>query len=332
MPDLLLFARRYTCLLFLLTLPLSGLQAEWYKQTENIMGTLVNVELWHGDPLQARACAQQVFSEMHRIDALMSPYKADSEISTVNREAALNPVRISHELYDLLLRAQTFSTLSDGAFDITFASIGQHYDYRAQKSPGSDKIAQQLINIDYHHVNLKDSSVTFSRPGVRIDLGGIAKGYAVDRAIRIVKQCQIKSALVSAGGDSRILGDKNGRPWMMGIQHPRKEQQVALMLPLSNSAISTSGDYERFFLRNGERIHHIINPSTGRSAKNSWSASVIGPDATSTDALSTTLFILGAEEGIKLIDSLPDIDAVIIDSNGVIHYSSGLLDPQDLTD
>lgn len=332
MSAVLYVARRTACLLFLLTLPVSEIQAEWYKHAENIMGTRVHVELWHADALQAGACSQLVISEMHRIDALMSPYKKDSEISMVNRDAALAPVKISEEFFELLVRAQTFSKLSHGAFDITFASIGRHYDYRAQKLPGNDEIARQLANIDFHNLILQNSSVAFTRPGVKIDLGGIAKGYAVDRAIQIVKQCGIQSALVSAGGDSRILGDKNGRPWMMGIQHPRKKQQVALVLPLSNSAISTSGDYERFFLRNGERIHHIINPTTGTSAKNSWSASVIGPDATSTDALSTTLFILGAQEGIKLINSLQDIDAVIIDSRGVIHYSSGLLNPQNSND
>ena len=160
-----------------------------------------------------------------------------------------------------------------------------------------------------------------------IDLGGIAKGYAVDRAIHILQKCGIQQALVSAGGDSKILGDKQGRPWMIGIQHPRKKQAVALSIPLTDTAISTSGDYERFFLSNDERIHHIINPQTGKSAKQSWSATVIGPDAITTDALSTTIFILGAEKGLKLINSLDNIDAIIIDSSGVVHYSSGLENP-----
>jgi len=188
-------------------------------------------------------------------------------------------------------------------------------------------INKSLDAVDYHHLKLEDHSVRFSRPGMRIDLGGIAKGHAVDQGIEILKSCGIQHAIVTAGGDSRILGDRRGREWMMGIRHPRQKDQLALSIPLSDVAISTSGDYERFFLTDNGRIHHIINPDTGKSAKRSWSASVIGPDATTTDALSTTVFILGAEKGLDLINSLQDIDAIIIDSNGVVHYSSGLLDP-----
>lgn len=292
-----------------------------------MMGTRISVESWHSSDTQASSCNRQVFSNMHRIDALMSPYKKDSEISAVNRNAAIAPVKVSKELYQLLLRAIDISELSAGAFDITFASVGRYYEYRQQKQPDDALIASQLGNIDYHHLVLKDGTVAFSRQDVQIDLGGIAKGHAVDQGIRILQGCGIEHAIVTAGGDSRILGNKKGRPWIMGIQHPRDKKQLALALPLSDSAISTSGDYERFFLRNGERIHHIIDPQTGRSAKNAWSASVIGPDATSTDALSTTLFVLGAKKGMQLINSLDDIDAIIIDSQGVVHYSDGLEEP-----
>ena len=133
--------------------------------------------------------------------------------------------------------------------------------------------------------------------------------------------------MVSAGGDSRIIGDREGRPWIIGIQHPRDPDGIALRLPLSDSAVSTSGDYQRYFIDNGERIHNIINPKTGRSASASWSTTVIGPDAMTTDALSTTIFILGAVKGLALVESLAGIDAIIIDSNGKVHYSSGFQDP-----
>ena len=184
-----------------------------------------------------------------------------------------------------------------------------------------------LPRIDYRKLMLQNQTVKFALPGMRIDLGGIAKGHAVDRAIEIARQCGIPHAVISAGGDSRILGDKQGRPRIFGIQHPRRTDELVLRLPLSNTAISTSGDYERFFIADDERIHHIINPQTGRSAKTSWSATVIGPDATTTDALSTTVFILGPQKGLQLIESLPGIDAIIIDSNAQIHYSSGLQEP-----
>ncbi len=305
----------------------SPAQAEWLRESENIMGTRVAVELWHekGDEQKAGLCAGRVFDEMRRIDALMSPFKPDSEVSAINRDAAIEPVTVSPELYALIQRALEFSKLSNGVFDISFASIGYRYDYRRGIRPDDRQIRASLDNIDYRQIQLQDGRIRFLRPGMRIDLGGIAKGYAVDRSIELLKQCGIRNALVSAGGDSRLLGDRHGRPWIIGIRHPRREGAVALRLPLDNSAISTSGDYERFFLSNGERVHHIINPSTGKSARKSWSSTVIGPDATTTDALSTTLFILGAEAGMKLIDQLDGLDAIIIDARGKIHYSSGLM-------
>ncbi len=312
--------------LFLSTLSLLA-QAEWLRENENIMGTRVAVELWHepGERQQAARCAGRVFDEMRRIDALMSPFRPDSEVSAINRDAAIEPVAVSPELYALIQRSLEFSRLSHGAFDISFASIGYRYDYRRGIRPDDREIRAALDNIDYRQIELKDGHIRFRRPGMRIDLGGIAKGHAVDRSIELLRQCGIRNALVSAGGDSRLLGDRHGRPWIIGIRHPRREGAVALRLPLDNSAISTSGDYERFFLSDGERVHHIINPRTGKSAHNSWSSTVIGPDATTTDALSTTLFILGAGAGIKLIDQLDGLDAIIIDDRGKIHYSSGLM-------
>ncbi|MDX1335552.1 MAG: FAD:protein FMN transferase, partial [Gammaproteobacteria bacterium] len=186
--------------------------------------------------------------------------------------------------------------------------------------------------INYRHIRLgqQNSTVAFDKQGVRIDLGGIAKGYAVDNGIRILRECGMTNALVSAGGDTRLLGDRAGRPWMTGIQHPRKRPGVAVVLPLSDAAISTSGDYERFFIDdNGERHHHIISPKTGKSVSETISATVIGPVALMTDALSTTLFILGAEKGLPLIETMPEFDAIIIDASGKMHYSKGLLPPEE---
>ena len=175
---------------------------------------------------------------------------------------------------------------------------------------------------------ISGNKIRFGNDAVRINLGGIAKGYAIDRAADIIGQCGITQAMVSAGGDSRIIGDRKGRPWVIGIKHPRDPEAIAIRLPLTESAISTSGDYERFFIENGNRVHHIINPATGRSATSSWSATVVGPDALTTDALSTTLFILGAVEGLALIETLEGIDAIIIDSDGKVHYSSGFEAPE----
>ncbi len=314
-------------LLILLLACAGQLQANWSKQSQDIMGTLVYVELWSQSQIQAENCSDKVFTEMHRIDALMSPYKSNSEIFAINQQAVSKAITISTELYSLIRQSIQFSEISMGAFDITFASIGFRYDYRSHKKPDSNTINQQLKTINFRNLILDNQSIKFAMQGMSIDLGGIAKGYAVDRAIETLKQCGIQQALVSAGGDSRLLGDRRGRPWMIGIQHPRNKQAIALSIPLSNTAISTSGDYERFFITDNERIHHILNPETGTSAKKSWSATVIGPDATTTDALATSIFILGSRKGLELINSLNNIDAIIIDSDGVIHYSTGLENP-----
>lgn len=301
--------------------------AGWSQQARDVMGTRVSLELWHSQPMVAEQCGLQILDEFERLDRLLSVYRPDSEVSKVNRHAATGPVLISDELLTILRRARDFSELSSGAFDITYASVGYRYNYRDGIKPSDEEITRELPHIDFRKIRLVDNTVRFAEQGIRIDLGGIAKGYAVDRAIGIASECQISNGIVTAGGDSRIIGDRGGRPWMIGIQHPRDPQKIALKVPLDDTAISTSGDYERFFVSNGERIHHIIDPKTGKSAGRSWSASVIGPDAMTTDALSTTLFVMGPEAGMSLINGLLDVDAIIIDNQGKVHYSAGLTEP-----
>ena len=306
------------------------INAEWFAYEQTIMGTRTAVEL-HAETEQiADKCSQLAFNEMKRIDALMSPYKENSELSKINREASDKAVKISPEFFNLLQRSIEFSEMSDGAFDITFASIGFLYDYRNNKRPSDEKIGQQLDAVNYKNIKLDETqkSVFFSHKNTKIDLGGIAKGHAVDNAINILSNCSIKNALVTAGGDSRILGDKIGRPWVMGVKHPRDDKKVVVSIPLSNAAISTSGDYERFYIEDGKRYHHILQPSTGKSVDHSWSVSVLANDALTSDALSTTLFVLGTKKALQLINSLKDIEAIVIDSNGKMFYSSGLMPPE----
>ena len=320
--------RSFACLaqsvsLAMLLLVSANSQADWFRYQSSAMGTEISVELWHGQSSHAKNCAERVFAEMRRIDALMSPWKPDSDLSSINNNAAIMPVQASTEIYDLIQRSRDFSELSSGAFDITFASVGHQNDYRLRKKPDNNTLSSKLPAINYNHIDLHDGKVFFRHSNVRIDLGGIAKGYAVERGIGILRDCDIQSAMVSAGGDSKIIGDHGGRPWSVGIKHPRQPEKTMVTLPLSDIAISTSGDYERFFIDNGERVHHIIDPSTGLSAGNSWSTTVIGPDATTTDALSTAIFVLGVGDGLALIEQQAGYDAVIVDDQGKMYYSSG---------
>jgi thiamine biosynthesis lipoprotein len=312
-------------LCLLLVLPLQA-GADWHRQEAAIMGTAITVELWHTDASQGSLLTQTVMNEMQRIDNLMSTYKDDSELSAVNANAARQAVPVSSELLVLLARALEFSETTDGAFDITYASAGKFYDYRAGKKPDDDQLQAVLPAIDYRHVqiNRDAGTVRFSVPGVRVDLGGIAKGYAVDRAVRLLQAAGIEHALVTAGGDTRVIGKRWNRAWNVGIRDPRNKQGVVTMVPLEDMAISTSGDYERFFIEDGVRYHHIINPGTGTSSSEVRSVSIIGQDATTTDALSTSVFVLGVDAGLQLVDTLHGIEAIIIDNQGQMHYSTGL--------
>lgn len=301
--------------------------AVWYEESEGIMGTEVAVKLWHDNEAQAKQCAARVFNDMRRIDALMSPYIETSEVALLNRQAAKAPVKVSAELFQLIATAQGISQLSGGAFDISFASVGKYYDYRNKQQPDAAKIQSLLAAIDYHQIQLDQAtrSVRFLHPQLQIDLGGIAKGHAVDQAIRLLRECGVQHAIVSAGGDSYLLGDKRGYPWFVGIKDPRNTEQQAVNLPLQDIAISTSGDYERFFFDGTQRVHHIISPKTGHSAAELQSVSILASDSTTADALSTTVFVMGLEKGMALIDSLSGIDAIIIDNHHKLFYSADLM-------
>jgi FAD:protein FMN transferase len=257
----------------------------------------------------------------------MSTYKPTSEVSLVNAKAADGPMHISKELFDLLVTAKEYSVITDGAFDITYASVGYMYDFRKHIHPDEAQIDKALPAVDYRHVLLdpKNQTVQFSQKGVRIDLGGIAKGYSVDRGIDVLKARGFTRMYVGAGGDSRIVGDRFGKPWMVGIRDPRKgEGEVITRIPLVDAAISTSGDYERFFEENGVRYHHIIDPRTGHSASKVRSATVIGPYATRTDGLSKTAFVLGPEKAMEIYNRIDDIDAIIVKLDGTVIYSKGI--------
>jgi thiamine biosynthesis lipoprotein len=219
--------------------------------------------------------------------------------------------------------------LTRGAFDITYDSIGQHYDFREGLRPDEDTVAAELPRLNYRFVepNRADSTIRFTEAGVRINLGGIAKGYAVERGIEVLRRFGVSNARVTAGGDSRLLGDRRGQPWMVGVQNPRDRTRVAVTMPLEDEAISTSGDYERFFEEDGERYHHIIEPTTGQPAGEVRSTTIIGPDAVLTDALSTSVFVMGVDQGLRLIATLPDYEGIVIDAEGQMFYSDGLRPP-----
>lgn len=300
--------------------------AEWQTKTAGIMGTNIQAEVFHPDPSLRQRALEQVMLEMERINQLMSPYIETSELSLLNRQAGISAVKVSDEMFKVLSLSKELSELSNGAFDITFASVGYLYNYREKQRPDEQSIDALLEAIDYRHVVLDASaqSVYFSHADVKIDLGGIAKGYAVDSAIEALKKMGIEHALVTAGGDTRLLGDRVGKPWIVGIRDPRNKDKQAVVIPLQDSAMSTSGDYERYFEEDGKRYHHILSPKTGRSSYEVQSVSIIGPLSVYNDALSTAVFVMGLQDGIGLINTLPEFEAIVMDNERRMHYSSGL--------
>ncbi len=295
-----------------------------------MMGTEISVYLWHDDPVAGNEAVEAVFSEVARINQLMSTYVEDSRISQINREAADGPVEAGPELTHLIIRSLDMSRLTLGAFDITYDSVGQHYDFRERRHPDAATIEKELPLIDYRlvHADPVKNTVSFAAQGVRINLGGIAKGYTVERAVDLLRQRGVSNGIVTAGGDSRLLGDRRGQPWVVGIRDPRKEGEVAIRIPLVDEAISTSGDYERYFEEDGKRYHHILQPATGEPAYGVHSATIVGPDAVITDGLSTSVFVMGVDKGLRLIATLPDYEAIVIDAEGRLFYSDGLRPPE----
>jgi thiamine biosynthesis lipoprotein len=308
----------------------SSARADWVRREEVAMGTRIFVEAWHDDPVRGEQAIDAVMEDMHRIDALMSHYKPDSQLSQINARAALEPVVVDPELFDLIRTSVRYSEMTEGAFDITYASVGYLYDYPHHVHPTEAQIKAALPGVYYRNLVLDPAqhSVKFAREGMRIDLGGIAKGYACDQGVEILRRFGIAHAVVTAGGDTRLLGDRRGRPWLIGIRHPDDKSKVVLTMPLANVGISTSGDYERFFDEGGVRYHHIIDPKTGRSPSGVRSVTIIGPTATDTEGWSKGVFIKGPVEGLRLLEQHPQMDAVIVDSTGKVWYSKGLVPPK----
>jgi len=279
------------------------------KQTEMIMGTLVEITVIPGNEKAIR----EAFEALRKVDALMSTYKEDSEISILNREGK---AQVSEETLEVIEDAIKFSNLTDGAFDITCRPLINLWKRakKEEKVPTEEEIEEAISLVDYQRIILEANQIRLEKKGMQIDLGGIAKGYAVDKAIEALKKNGIKRALVNAGGDLYALGtDRQGEKWQIGVQDPREEDKIIDIIKVKDKAVATSGDYRRYFSLEGKRFSHIVNPKTGLTVQDvPMSVTIIGPDATTTDALSTGVFVLGPEEGMKLIESLPEVEGMII--------------------
>jgi thiamine biosynthesis lipoprotein len=314
----------------------------YVTRTSTAMGTFLQVRLYFDRPaaehtaeLEAAAGAQidRSFAEIRRLEALMTTWRDDSDVSRINRAAGGAAVVVSPEVFEVVERSVEYSKLSGGAFDITFYGLKGlwHFDDDLRPElpdPAELRRRLPLVNWRKLYVDRAHHSVRLGKPGMAINLGGIGKGYAVDAAVRLLKAAGYADGMVQAGGDLMLFGSKHGQPFMAGVRDPRSAdpQDYFAVCPVLDHAFSTAGDYERSFIREGRRYHHILDPRTGYPATAARSVTIFAKDATTADGLDDAVLILGAERGLALIESIADAGAIIVDGDNRVHVSKRLTD------
>ena len=294
------------------------------------MGAEARLTAWTEDGAAARAAFDEVFQELDRLESLMSVWRADSDVVRLNEAAGRAPVTISPDVMEVLRAAREMSDATGGAFDVTFGAFADVWKFdhdQDDRIPSDAQIQARLPLVNYRDLELDAGKRTavLRRTGMRVHLGGIGKGYAVDRAASILRQRGIRDFLIQFGGDLYAGGRRGDRPWRAAIQDPRGPVgRTFASLDLSDSSFSTSGDYERYFVHDGVRYHHIMDPRTGRPARGARSVTIVARNATTADALSTGVFALGPAAGMELLERLPDVEGVIVTDRNEVLVSSGL--------
>jgi thiamine biosynthesis lipoprotein len=294
-----------------------------------MLGTEVNISIVAPSISKASQVFESAFSEIERIEDLMSPVREGSEIVKINKNAAYNPVEVSDEVYMLLKQSYKISEETGGAFDITFGALGKLWNYKRKPFvlPEKKLLWRAMSLVDYKYLQFvdEDNAVFLSRKGVTVGLGAIAKGYAVKKAVEVIKENGIRSGLVEAGGDVQVFGSRFGKAWRAGLQHPRRSGEVLLSIDLiSEDSATTSGDYERFAFYKGQRYHHLLDPKTGYPAKTFSSVTVICKNPVLADAYSTALFVMGRAKAVEFLKTKKDVYAIMISINGKMFASRKL--------
>jgi thiamine biosynthesis lipoprotein len=296
------------------------------------MGAAAHLTAWTDDAPRAEDAFRAVFTELERIESLMSTWRPGSDIVRLNEAAGMHPVPVSPEVLEALGAAIRAGEMTNGAFDVTFGALSGIWKFdhdQDNRIPPRSEIQARLPLIDYRSLTIDAAQRTafLTRPGMRAHLGGIGKGYAIDRAASLLRSRGLHDFMIQFGGDLYVAGRRGDRPWRLGIRDPRGPADRAFAaIDLSDSAFSTSGDYERFFERDGRRYHHIIDPRTGEPARGTRSVTIVTPTATLADVLSTGVFVLGPAAGMALIEKLPDVEGVIVDDESRVIVSTGIRD------
>ena len=305
------------------------------ERREGIMGTRISVKVWapgggEGERA-AREAIEAAFSEALEVQSRMSPHDPESAVSRVNAEAGGKAVKVDPWTWKVLEASVEAGTLTRGAFDPTWAPLGEIWNHReaAPSPPSMQEVEEKLALVGVRGLEMDAGSQTvrLARAGMRIGLGGSAKGFALDRMAGALRARSLEDFICYAGGDLYVSGSPGDRPWKLGIQHPRDSGRLLARYPVTRSmAVVTSGDYERFFMHRGTRYHHILDPRTGFPAPGAQSVTVMADGGLEADALSTGLFVLGVEEALAVLGGLPGVEAVIVDHSGKVHCTGGICD------
>lgn len=294
------------------------------------MGSQITITAYTDDEARAVGAFEAAFGEFDRLDALLTVWRPESDVSRINREAGRSAVNVSAETIEAVVRARELSKACEGKFDVTFGALAGLWKFDHDQDntiPSDEEIAARLPLIGWEMISIdeKASTVMLEKPGMKMHLGGIGKGFAVDRAVAILKERGLTDFMVQAGGDLFVAGMKGDRPWRVGIRDPRgPPSSFFAAAEVTDATFSTSGDYERFFIKDGKRYHHIIDPDLGRPAMASRSVTIMAPDATTAEGLSKCVFILGAAKGLALLESIPGAGAVVVDADNHVHVSKRL--------
>jgi thiamine biosynthesis lipoprotein len=287
----------------------------------------------HVSRRNAREAARAAFQEVSRVERLFSTYLPDSAISRINQAASQKPpkaVKVSQEVFNLLHESVLLHRRSGGAFDITHGALARLWTPRGEKPrvPSAARIREALTRVGSQHLKLDYDEVTvrLARTGMSIGLGAIAKGYAVDQAVRVLRARKLSDFIVDGGGDLYVAGKHPDRPWRVGIKDPRKPTEHFASFPVTDKAVVTSGDYERYFVVEGKRYSHVLDPRTGRPAQALMSATVVAPKTVNADALATTALVLGPRKGYDFVTKFADTDCILVSPGGKVLISPGLRD------
>jgi len=313
--------------IFALCRPPFSYSANLFKYQQVAMGTVIELTLIGEDEELAKKASMQAFQEIKRIEYFMSPWVETSDVTHINRSGGKEGVKVSSEIIEVVKRAQEISKLSEGRFDITMGPLVQLWRKARERGmpPGIEEIKETLNLVDFRNLEIDDRKKVFlKKKGMSIDLGGIAKGYAIDRAFDRLRDLGHRNLIVNAGGDLRVGGFKPEGPWSIGIRHPRDSEKIMARISAADIAIATSGDYQKFFIHQGKRYHHILNPTNGFPAEGCQSVTVLHKEGAMADALATAIFVLGPEKGYSLCQRLDGVDCLIVDEQGKVIFSPGL--------